>query len=59
MRASLVRYQERRGLWFTVARWTERNGLAVQDGQLMLGTETVGDWEISYPVGIDTYAVSV
>lgn len=58
-RDALAGHQKRRGLWITAARWYERNGLAIQDGELMSGMESVGDWAISYPVGIDTYAVSV
>lgn len=58
-RAALAGHQQRRGLWITAARWVERDGRAVQDGQLMSGSAALGDWAISYPVGLDTYAVSV
>lgn len=46
-RAALIRYQARRGLWFTIGPWTAGDGAQRQGGELMTGTEPVGAWRIS------------
>jgi hypothetical protein len=49
-RAALIRYQNNRGLHFTINRWTEGRGYAYQDGVLRTGMQVVGTWTISYPL---------
>ena len=46
-RAALIRYQSRKGLWFTINGWRENMRLAQQTGELRAGTDTVGAWCIS------------
>jgi hypothetical protein len=53
-RAALIRYQNHRGLHFTINPWIESRGFAVQDGVLRTGMQIVGGWTISYPL-TDTY----
>ena len=49
-RAELIRYQNRRGLYFTVNLPYRHGDLEIQEGVLRTGMQIVGTWSISYPL---------
>lgn len=51
-RRELISYQVARGLHMTAKPWIEFEGVAIQYGEIMAGTQSVGGWNISYPLEV-------